>query len=154
MSLLDKNISMDFILEMKEAFQLYDKSGDGFLDGKELGELMRSLGRNPTEDEIYKLMAEVDVDHNGKLDFEEFTILMNEKITEDPIELQGPNSIELNFGVNFDLNNQLNFDQRLLNYYGLSNTLYMFWVVILDISVTMKQNSQPLSSQNSTFCYK
>ena len=154
MSLLDKNISMDFILEMKEAFQLYDKSGDGFLDGKELGELMRSLGRNPTEDEIYKLMAEVDVDHNGKLDFEEFTILMNEKITEDPIELQGSYSIELNFGVNFDLNNKLNFDQRLLNYYGLSNTLYMFWVVILDISVTMKQNSQPLSSQNSTFCYK
>ena len=154
MSLLDKNISMDFILEMKEAFQLYDKSGDGFLDGKELGELMRSLGRNPTEDEIYKLMAEVDVDHNGKLDFEEFTILMNEKITEDPIELQGSNSIVINFGVNFDLNNKLNFDQRLLNYYGLSNTLYMFWVVILDISVTMKQNSQPLSSQNSTFCYK
>ena len=93
MSLLEKNISLDFILEMKEAFQLYDKSGDGFLDSKELGELMRSLGRNPTEDEIFNLMAEVDVDHNGKLDFEEFTVLMNEKLTEDPIELQGPDSI-------------------------------------------------------------
>ena len=93
MSLLEKNISLDFILEMKEAFQLYDKSGDGFLDSKELGELMRSLGRNPTEDEIFNLMAEVDVDHNGKLDFEEFTVLMNEKLTEDPIELQEPDSI-------------------------------------------------------------
>ena len=96
-SLLDMNISLDFILEMKEAFQLYDKSGDGFLDSKEMGELMRSLGRNPTEEEIYNIMAEVDVDHNGKLDFEEFVVLMNEKLTEDPIEMQGRSLIFLKF---------------------------------------------------------
>ena len=96
-SLLDMNISLDFILEMKEAFQLYDKSGDGFLDSKEMGELMRSLGRNPTEEEIYNIMAEVDVDHNGKLDFEEFVVLMNEKLTEDPIEMQGCDFIFLKF---------------------------------------------------------
>ena len=97
MSLLDKNISLDFILEMKEAFQLYDKSGDGFLNSKELGELMRSLGRNPTEEEIFNLMAEVDVDHNGKLDFSEFTVLMNEKLTEDPIELQIKHALRVQF---------------------------------------------------------
>ena len=97
MSLLDKNISLDFILEMKEAFQLYDKSGDGFLNGKELGELMRSLGRNPTEEEIFHLMAEVDVDHDGKLDFSEFTVLMNEKLTEDPIELQIKHALRVQF---------------------------------------------------------
>ena len=97
MSLLDKDISLDFILEMKEAFQLYDKSGDGFLNSKELGELMRSLGRNPTEEEIFNLMAEVDVDHNGKLDFSEFTVLMNEKLTEDPIELQIKHALRVQF---------------------------------------------------------
>ena len=97
MSLLDKNISLDFILEMKEAFQLYDKSGDGFLNSKELGELMRSLGRNPTEEEIFHLMAEVDVDHNGKLDFSEFTVLMNEKLTEDPIKQQIKHALRVQF---------------------------------------------------------
>ena len=101
-SLLDMNISLDFILEMKEAFQLYDKSGDGFLDSKEMGELMRSLGRNPTEEEIYNIMAEVDVDHNGKLDFEEFVVLMNEKLTEDPIEMQGRSLKSLKFMTLWD----------------------------------------------------
>ena len=104
-SLLDMNISLDFILEMKEAFQLYDKSGDGFLDSKEMGELMRSLGRNPTEEEIYNIMAEVDVDHNGKLDFEEFVVLMNEKLTEDPIEMQGRSLIFLEFMTLWDNQN-------------------------------------------------
>ena len=40
---------------------------------------MRTLGRNPTEDEIMNIMNEIDVDHNGKLDFSEFTIMMKDK---------------------------------------------------------------------------
>ena len=39
-------------------------------------------------------MAEVDVDHNGKLDFSEFTVLMSEKLVEEDLELQGPDSIK------------------------------------------------------------
>ena len=50
-----RTIFIQFILEMKEAFQLYDKNGDGFINGKEMGFLLRSLGRNPTEDEIYRV---------------------------------------------------------------------------------------------------
>lgn len=82
----DKNISMDFILEMKEAFLLFDKNGDGFISAKELGVLMRAMGRNPTEDEIMQMMNEIDVDHNGKLDFSEFTIMMREKLQGEDME--------------------------------------------------------------------
>lgn len=82
----DKNISMDFILEMKEAFLLFDKNGDGFISAKELGVLMRAMGRNPTEDEIMQIMNEIDVDHNGKLDFSEFTIMMREKLQGEDME--------------------------------------------------------------------
>jgi len=86
MNLANENISMDFILEMKEAFQLFDKNGDGFISAKELGVLMRTLGRNPTEDEIMNIMNEIDVDHNGKLDFSEFTIMMRDKLSGEDME--------------------------------------------------------------------
>ena len=77
--------------------QFLFQNGDGFISARELGVLMRTLGRNPTEEEIYNIMAEVDVDHNGKLDFEEFVVLMNEKLTEDPIEMQGRGLVSLKF---------------------------------------------------------
>ncbi len=40
------------IAEYKEAFSLFDKDGDGVIDIKYLGMLVRSLNRNPTEEEI------------------------------------------------------------------------------------------------------
>ena len=40
----------------------------GYICSKELGSLLRTLGYNPTESEVFKLMAEVDVDHNGKVE--------------------------------------------------------------------------------------
>ena len=40
------------IEEMREAFQLFDNDGDGFITIRELGSVMRSLGRNPSESEL------------------------------------------------------------------------------------------------------
>ena len=62
------------------------QNGDGFISAKELGVLMRTLGRNPTEDEIMNIMNEIDVDHNGKLDFSEFTIMMRDKLSGEDME--------------------------------------------------------------------
>ena len=45
---------------------VYLQNGDGFISAKELGVLMRAMGRNPTEDEIMQIMNEIDIDHNGK----------------------------------------------------------------------------------------
>ena len=52
---------------MKEAFALYDKNGDGTITNKALISVMRSLGKNPTEDETDDLINEVDLD--GEKDF-------------------------------------------------------------------------------------
>ena len=41
------------------------QNGDGFISAKELGSLLREMGRNPTEDELMNIMNEIDVDHNG-----------------------------------------------------------------------------------------
>ena len=75
-------------VSMKKNYVSKLQNGDGFISAKELGVLMRTLGRNPTEDEIMQIMNEIDVDHNGKLDFSEFTVMMRDKLANDDIELE------------------------------------------------------------------
>jgi len=70
------------IEEVKEAFALYDKNGDGTITTKALISVMRSLGKNPTEDETEDLINEVDLDGNGVIDFIEF-LEMVAKMTQD-----------------------------------------------------------------------
>ena len=41
---------------------MFDKDGDGTITTKELGTVMRSLGQNPTEEELHEMINEVDVD--------------------------------------------------------------------------------------------
>jgi len=67
------------IAAFKEAFSLFDRNGDGSVTTKELGTVMRSLGQNPTEAEIFSMVQEVDADGNGTIDFPEFLALMARK---------------------------------------------------------------------------
>ena len=51
-----------YLPELKEAFSLFDKDGDGTISSKELGTVMRSLGQNPTEEQLLDMINEVDAD--------------------------------------------------------------------------------------------
>ena len=51
-----------YFAEFREAFSLFDKDGDGTITTEELGIVMRSLGQNPTEDELQIMLNEVDSD--------------------------------------------------------------------------------------------
>ena len=62
--LLSQNIGMEFILEMKEAFQTFDKNGDEVISGKEIVDLVRCLGHNPTEAELLEIMAQGKVNNH------------------------------------------------------------------------------------------
>ncbi len=68
--------------EFKEVFSLFDKDGDGTISTSELGTVMRTLGQNPTEEEIDQMIKEVDMDGNGEIDFDEFCSLMLKKMKE------------------------------------------------------------------------
>lgn len=48
--------------ELKEAFVLFDKDGGGTISSSELGTVMRSLGQNPTDEELREMIDEVDED--------------------------------------------------------------------------------------------
>ena len=58
----DYRVVVFIISEFKEAFSLFDKTGDGFISSKELGIVMRSLGQNATEAELQDMINEVDYD--------------------------------------------------------------------------------------------
>ncbi|KAK2154774.1 hypothetical protein LSH36_258g05110 [Paralvinella palmiformis] len=74
--------------EYKEAFQMFDKDGDGTISTKELGIVMRSLGQNPTESELQEIINEVDIDGNGKIDLDEFIVMMARQQCLSPAELE------------------------------------------------------------------
>ena len=48
--------------EYREAFNLFDKDGDGSITTDELGVVMRSLGQKPTEQELKNMIREIDAD--------------------------------------------------------------------------------------------
>jgi len=68
--------------EFKEAFDEFDKDGSGTISTKELLLVMRSMGQNPTEDEILELVMESDMNGDGTIDFQEFLVMMKKKSAE------------------------------------------------------------------------
>uniref|UniRef100_A0A8D8PP19 Calmodulin-3 n=1 Tax=Cacopsylla melanoneura TaxID=428564 RepID=A0A8D8PP19_9HEMI len=58
--------------EFKEAFRLFDKDGDGSITKEELGRVMRSLGQFAREEELQRMLEEVDINGDGYFSFEEF----------------------------------------------------------------------------------
>jgi len=75
-------LSEEKLAEFKEAFQLFDKDGNGKITVDELGTVMRALGNNPTEAELQDLINEVDVNSNGTIEFAEFSTMMANKIND------------------------------------------------------------------------
>ena len=59
--------------EIKEAFSVFDSTGSGFIDGKDLKMAMRALGFEPRKDEISDLMKQIG---NGRLSMDQFMLLV------------------------------------------------------------------------------
>ncbi|URE21501.1 hypothetical protein MUK42_10586 [Musa troglodytarum] len=74
------------ISEFQEAFCLFDKDGDGCITLEELGTVIKSLGQNPSEEELQEMIREVDSDGNGTIEFAEFLNLMSRKVKETNVE--------------------------------------------------------------------
>lgn len=71
-----QNLTKEKIGEFRECFQMFDKDGDGTIDTKELGAVMRSLGQFPDMEEIEEMVDDADEDGSGSINFMEFVSLM------------------------------------------------------------------------------
>jgi ribosomal protein L12E/L44/L45/RPP1/RPP2 len=65
-----------FNATLKAFFHRYDTDKNGTIDDRELKALLADLGEKPGEAELAALMAEMDKDGSGAIDFDEFTAVM------------------------------------------------------------------------------
>uniref|UniRef100_A0AAY4AW25 EF-hand domain-containing protein n=2 Tax=Denticeps clupeoides TaxID=299321 RepID=A0AAY4AW25_9TELE len=73
-------ISVEELDEIREAFRVLDRDGNGFISKQELGMAMRSLGYMPSEVELAIIMQRLDMDGDGQVDFEEFMTILGPKL--------------------------------------------------------------------------
>jgi len=62
--------------ELKEAFRLYDKEGNGFIPTTCLKEILRELDDQLTDHDLDGMIEEIDSDGSGTVDFDEFMEMM------------------------------------------------------------------------------
>ena len=59
-----------------DAFRVFDQNGDGFISKTELRRVMSKIGQKVTDEEIDDMIKSVDMNDDGKVNYEEFTQLM------------------------------------------------------------------------------
>ncbi|KAG0736268.1 hypothetical protein G6F57_009397 [Rhizopus arrhizus] len=70
--------------ELKEAFDAFDKDGDGLINQVELQAMMEKLGDKISLDEAKLLIEEVDLDKDGGVNFNEFSAMMGIPVNNNP----------------------------------------------------------------------
>ena len=65
--------------ELKEAFRVFDKDGNGFISAAELRHIMTNLGEKLTDEEVDEMIREADIDGDGQINYEEFVKVMMAK---------------------------------------------------------------------------
>jgi len=66
--------------ELCEAFDLFDTDGSGMIETKELQVALRALGFDSKKDKVRKMIADIDLDGSGTIDFNEFVEMMTGKM--------------------------------------------------------------------------
>uniref|UniRef100_A0A669EKR1 Zgc:153867 n=2 Tax=Oreochromis TaxID=8139 RepID=A0A669EKR1_ORENI len=68
------DLTEDQIMEFKEAFLLFDRTGEGKITYSQCGDVIRALGQNPVNAEVLKVLGNPKLEEmNTKmLDFEQF----------------------------------------------------------------------------------
>merc|ERR1711974_525868 len=75
-------LSEEQLDEIREAFSLFDSDASGMIDIRELKAAMRALGFEVKNEELKKMVADIDNDGNGTIEFTEFLQMMTGKMGE------------------------------------------------------------------------
>lgn len=65
--------------ELKEAFRMFDRNGDGMISADELRLALQSFGEQLADEEIEELLREADINCDGQIDYQEFVKMITLK---------------------------------------------------------------------------
>ncbi|CAF3861864.1 unnamed protein product [Rotaria sordida] len=75
LTFIKKNVTTED--NLKDAFNLFDQNDDGFIEAKDLREIMTNLGEKITDEDIDEMIREADIDKDFKVNFYEFQRIMS-----------------------------------------------------------------------------
>ncbi|KAF7987345.1 hypothetical protein HCN44_003107 [Aphidius gifuensis] len=74
---LEEDVDIEALkVELKEAFRLYDREGNGYITTDCFREILSEIDENLTDEELDMIIEDIDADGSGTLDFEEFVEAM------------------------------------------------------------------------------
>ena len=56
--------------EIREAFRVFDKDGNGFISAAELRYVMTNIGEKLTDEEVDEMVQVADIDEDGQINYE------------------------------------------------------------------------------------
>jgi calmodulin len=65
---------------------MFDRDKDTLINSKELGNVLRSLGHEPNEQDLADMIQDTDTDDDKKINFDEFIMLMQKRAKDSDIE--------------------------------------------------------------------
>jgi len=65
--------------DLREAFRIFDKDGNGFITHAELKHVMNNLGERLSDADVDQMIAEADIDSNGNVNYQEFVSMTMSK---------------------------------------------------------------------------
>jgi len=74
---LSENLSPEKKQDLREVFEMFDADGSGFVESKELKDILSLLGEEISEIEADGLIASIDEDGDGRMNFNEFCAFMS-----------------------------------------------------------------------------
>ena len=77
--LVKQKKSEDIEEEVREAFKVFDKDGNGVISGMEFRQVMINLKEKVAEEEVEEMLKKADVDGDGQVNYKEFVTMMSSR---------------------------------------------------------------------------
>ena len=75
-------LTEDEVMEIKEAFDLFDSDGSGEIDTDELKQALSNLGIDAKNQTLQNMINDIDKNNSGTIDFDEFIEMMTAKMSD------------------------------------------------------------------------
>ena len=85
----DRSLWPEETEELREAIRKFDKDEDGYINCRDLGNCMLTMGYMPTEMELIELSQQINMNRGDHVDFDDFVELMGPKLLAETVDIIG-----------------------------------------------------------------